>query len=145
MTFKSDSDDPESAMIGQKQEMLASLYRTGAGTLVLDAGGTLLTGPAAEDGAFTLGLAQGATTSYDGCDSYEMNEDVELDAAFASDLGFEGTMSQSQREVYKSCPDDQDTSRVIEYDVSAMKLDATRDIRPTGSIAWGYFSGGSAY
>jgi len=141
LELKSDSCDEENPSIGQKQQSLASLYRTGD-SLVFDLGGVLLVGPPAEGNAFELGHEEGSQVSYDGCDNSVDSSVIELEGTFTSDLGMEGVASSSQTRIREACPEDEEEVCTFKYSVTGLKLDATRDLRPTGSIAWGYFPGG---
>lgn len=137
-----DEDDPS---IGQQEEMLVSLYRTSTGSLVLDVGGMFLSGPAPEGQDFELGYEYGVEASYDGCDRYLEAVEHQLDGTFSADLGFEGKLKSTSRESSEGCPDDEEEVCTLTSKVTALKMNAATDRRPTGSIAWGYFSGGGGY
>lgn len=145
LELKSDSCDEENPSVGSQQDMLVSLYRTGPGNLALDLGGGILTGPAPEGQAFELSYESGTEASYDGCDRQLESSEIVLEGTFTADLGFEGTAKSTERLVYESCPDDEEQTCTLTYSVTALKLSPANERRPTGSIAWGYFSGGGGY
>lgn len=142
LELQNDSCDEENPAVGTQQEMLASLYRTGPGNLALDLGGGILTGASPQGQDFELSYESGTDVSYDGCDRLLESSEVVLSGTFTADLGFEGTAKSTERVVQESCPDDEEESCTLTYSVTALKLSPANDRRPTGSIAWGYFSGG---
>ncbi len=141
LEMKSNSCDPESTQIGQETQMLASMYRTGE-SLVLELSGILLVGPPAEGDAFEVSYESGYSTSYDGCESTSESQAIDVEGTFSADLGFEGNATVSSRDVQVECPDDEEQICTTKYDVTAVRLNAATDIRPTGNIAWGYFPSG---
>jgi hypothetical protein len=70
---------------------------------------------------------------------------VTVQGTFNGDLGFDGNATSTTLSNKEGCPRDEKETCEYAYAVSAMKLDATTDRRPTGSIAWGYLSGGGGY
>jgi hypothetical protein len=143
--LNADSCYPENPSIGQKSTALVSLYRTSDGGLALDLGGSILTGEAAKNSEFELSWAQSTSYSYDGCDRYESGGSVTVEGTFQADLGFDGTATSTERTVSEGCPDDEEETCSYRYAITAVKLDAARGRRPTGSIAWGYFGGSGSY
>ncbi|MDP2314610.1 MAG: hypothetical protein Q8P41_17030 [Pseudomonadota bacterium] len=140
LQLKSDSCAPESPAIGQESQAWASIYRTGQ-SVVFEVEGALLVGTGTGN-EFEVGYEQGSETSYDGCDRLSTMESLKIEGTFGNDLGFEGEANSLSRTTSVSCPDDDEQSCERKYDITAMKIDAAKDRRPTGSIAWGYSSGG---
>lgn len=136
-----DTCDPDNPSIGEESQSFVSMYHTGS-SLVLDIGGTLLTGDKASGNDFEVSWSQGVTTSADGCDRYTSEDELTINGTFSSDLGFEGTARSSSVVQVDNCDWYEDSDCTYTYTLTAMKLDAATDRRPTGSIAWGYFSGG---
>jgi hypothetical protein len=139
--LKQDSCTPDNPSIGQEVQMMASLYHT-TGGMAMDVSGMLLVGDNAKGGDFRLSQESGESVSIDGCDELTSNAVYALDASFTKDLGFEGSLSSKQDSNRVNCPDTVQESCEQKFHVSAMHLNASSSLRPTGTVNWGYFQGG---
>jgi len=139
--LKQDSCTPDNPAVGQEEQMMASLYHTTDG-LVMDFSGLLLVGENAKGGEFMLGKQSGESVSVDGCEELTSNNAYALQASFTKDLGFEGTLSNTQDSARVNCPDTAQESCEQKFRVTAMHLNASSSLRPTGTVNWGYFQGG---
>lgn len=144
MTFRVEDDSCSPGSVGNEAQSLGSMYRTGS-HLVLDIDGSLLVGDPVSDGSFEVGLEAGSEFSYDGCDSYSTFSGLTVEGTFGQDLGFDGDATSVSRTSTEGCPGESTDTCTRKYSVTALKLDATTDRRPTGSIAWGYFGGSGGY
>ena len=97
-----DSCDPENPDIGEESQAFVSMYKTSQ-SLVLDIGGTLLTGEKASGQDFEVSWSTGYTTSFDGCDSYRSDDSLTVTGTFTSDLGFEGTAKSTSLVAVDNC------------------------------------------
>ena len=141
LTVRRELEEGESGSGNDEQQFLASLYRTD-GNAVLDLDSFLLVGPLVESDRIDLRADGGTEYSWEGCQSYAEGSSLRLRAVFTADLGLEGTIDAESYTRLVGCPDTTERVQNIRYRVTGLKLDATPELRPTGSIAWGYVSGG---
>lgn len=139
-TLTKNTANPDSTDIGVEDRSLGTVATTSQGTLVMDWGGSLMTGERGASKSFSVGQENGTDTSGEDCTTKVDKNSLTCDGLFTKDGGITATVQLVDKLTIVDCDGWDDTDETFEYEweLTGVMINANDGSHLGDDANWGY-------